>query len=865
MAITRSSWHLATGAIVLAYLLADALIILNHRFIPQARWLMVHTFTLGAITNALFIWTKHFAAAILRYRAEPRRRTEIALLALLNAGVLTTAVGMFVARLALTAIGVGLVCLAVGGHAAYLGGAINRALPARFTVIVRAYVASAMLLLPGLLCGYGLAYDPVERYRTALLGAHVTLNILGWVGLPIVATLLTLWPTMLRAKLPPPAEVVARRWLPALMALPAIAGIGAGLAALSPLTARIVTAAATLGFVGVAVRIFAPLARTTWSLAKGSFPAMSVAAGATWLLATIAIAAVQIARLGLGATLNDLGMFLVPLLGGGMAQVLIGSLSYLLPVMIGGGPRAMRVRIARIDTWASWRIVVINLSLALYLATTASLIMVATSLAAFVAAVLSVIMIIRSLLPVSERQRAAAPPPLIDKEAAAAPVRRYRNGALAGVASVAILTCAAIVADPVGAGLPLRAGTNAAPVATGHTTQVVVQMRDMRFVPDLVDVPLGDRLQIELRNDDDQTHDLAFDNGVKAARIAPGESRLLDVGIIDRNIAGWCTIAGHKQLGMVFNIRTTTKETASAAPAAPTLPSFDLAAPMDPARYYDPVLSDLPESATPVVRKFRLEISEQDMQAAPGLTQHLWTFNHTTPGPILHGHVGDTFEITLVNHATMGHSIDFHAGRIAPDEPMRTIAPGEQLTYTFVAKRAGIWMYHCSTSPMSLHIANGMYGAVVIDPPTLSPADETFVFVHGESYYGAPGEIADSDKIAAGTHDTTHFNGYPNQYSKRPINVSVGEKVRIWVINTGPNVPLSFHVVGGQFDAVFKEGAYLLRANNAEQAASQALSLLPAEGGFVELTFSEPGNYVAVNHIMSEAERGARAVFHVTP
>ena len=165
---------------------------------------------------------------------------------------------------------------------------------------------------------------------------------------------------------------------------------------------------------------------------------------------------------------------------------------------------------------------------------------------------------------------------------------------------------------------------------------------------------------------------------------------------------------------------------------------------------------------------------------------------------------------------------------------------------------------------MSLHIANGMYGAVVIEPTDLDAADETFVMVHGESYYGADGQVADAGAIADGRHDTTHFNGYPMQYATRPLRAKVGERVRIWVLDTGPNVPLSFHVVGGQFDTVFKEGAYLLRPANAEDGAAQALGLLPAEGGFVELTFTEPGTYRMVNHIMSEAERGAKGAIEVT-
>src|SRR5690606_36393357 len=108
------------------------------------------------------------------------------------------------------------------------------------------------------------------------------------------------------------------------------------------------------------------------------------------------------------------------------------------------------------------------------------------------------------------------------------------------------------------------------------------------------------------------------------------------------------------------------------------------------------------------------------------------------------GKVGDRYVITLVNDGSLGHSIDFHAGALAPDEPMRTIDPGEELTYAFTATRSGIWMYHCSTMPMSLHIANGMAGAVIIDPPDLPAVDREYLVVQSELYLGPEGEIADA-------------------------------------------------------------------------------------------------------------------------
>lgn len=867
MAIMRSRWHLATGTIVLAYLLSDFAIILNRDLIPDARWLMVHTFTLGAITNALFIWTEHFAAAILRFRPDPNRRGEIGLLAILNAGVVLTATAMVAAIGSLLIIGVTLLGIAVAGHGVRLGRSLQKALPARFTVVVHAYVAAAILLLPGLFFGYLLATGLSPRWHMAALGAHVSLNILGWVAVPIVATLLTLWPTILRAPLPSAAEVTARRFLPLLMLMPAIAALGAMLFGVNETVSRVVLTVGILGFVTCVVIIFIPLACTTWQLAKGSFPAMSVAAGASWLLTSIGATGFRVAVEGTEPVLTHLGDFLVPLLGGGIAQVLLGSLSYLLPVMVGGGPRPLRVRIARIDTWATWRIGIINLSLPIFILAHGGFLAVVTSMTALLGAVLNVVMIIRAILPVSDKAKENAPPPLTHESTEPKAQRRYRRGAIGAVATVALLVSGATIADTVGAGLP----SQSAPMGNGTSgiTRVHVTIQGMRYLPELIEVPVGNKLEITVVNDDDQSHDLVLETGERTSRLAPGEQTTLPTGVITGDVDGWCSVPGHRQMGMVFRIRAIGEISEGAdgghhhVQAQSASPSFDLTQPMDPARYTDAELLPLEPDAGPVTREVTMRVSESEMEAAPGLVQRLWTFNGTAPGPILHGRVGDTFVVTLINDGTMGHSIDFHAGNIAPDQPMRTIDPGEQLTYTFTAERAGIWMYHCSTAPMSLHIANGMYGAVVIEPPDLPAVDHSFVLVQGESYYGTDGEIVDAQKIAAGTPDATHFNGYPNQYVQYPLEVAVGERVRIWILDAGPNVPLSFHIVGGQFDTVFKEGAYTLCANNPESGGSQALGLLPAQGGFVELVFPEAGHYVAVNHMMSEAERGAKAIIEV--
>jgi nitrite reductase (NO-forming) len=235
------------------------------------------------------------------------------------------------------------------------------------------------------------------------------------------------------------------------------------------------------------------------------------------------------------------------------------------------------------------------------------------------------------------------------------------------------------------------------------------------------------------------------------------------------------------------------------------------------------------------------------------------------PGPTLHGKVGDTFVVHLVNNGDIGHSIDFHAGALAPDGPMRTIDAGESLDYTFTATKSGIWLYHCSTMPMSHHIANGMFGAVIIDPPDLAPVDREYLLISSELYLGPQDGTADMAKIQAKQPDAYVFNGYVNQYDADPLTAHVGDRVRIWVLDAGPNEPLAFHVVGNQFDTVFLEGHYQLRPGNAESGGSQTLALAPSQGGFVEMTMPAAGHYPFVSHIMTNAGRGEHGILEVLP
>ena len=212
----------------------------------------------------------------------------------------------------------------------------------------------------------------------------------------------------------------------------------------------------------------------------------------------------------------------------------------------------------------------------------------------------------------------------------------------------------------------------------------------------------------------------------------------------------------------------------------------------------------------------------------------------------------------------MSHSLDFHAGLVAPDNVMHSIEPGQTLEYTFVAKNAGIWLYHCSTAPMSMHIANGMFGAVIIDPTDLDTVDREYVMIASELYLGADGQSADASLLSALQPNAMAFNGVPFQYKAHPIQIRTNERVRVWVMDAGPNLATTFHVVGTQFDTVWREGAYVIRGGGSGGGWGQVLSLGAAEGGFVEFTPLEAGHYSFVNHALSLAEKGQTGVFEVT-
>jgi nitrite reductase (NO-forming) len=242
-----------------------------------------------------------------------------------------------------------------------------------------------------------------------------------------------------------------------------------------------------------------------------------------------------------------------------------------------------------------------------------------------------------------------------------------------------------------------------------------------------------------------------------------------------------------------------------------------------------------------------------------------WTFDGTIPGTTHRVVAGDTINFTLAVDpaARIGHSLDFHSAKTPPNVNYKTINPGETFSWSFTPKYPGAFMYHCGTPPALMHIGSGMYGAMIVDPKEgWSPAQE-IALVQSEVYLKDDGSgVMQPDytkMVGNGMMDYCLFNGYANQYVENPIAVEVKAPIRVFVVNAGPDVWSSFHVVGTIFDAVYVNG------NPANKLVGlQSVTIGPGDGAVVEFTLDEPGNYPFVNHAFGHASHGAVGILQAS-
>jgi nitrite reductase (NO-forming) len=440
---------------------------------------------------------------------------------------------------------------------------------------------------------------------------------------------------------------------------------------------------------------------------------------------------------------------------------------------------------------------------------------------------------------------------------------------------IAAAGCTPSAAAPAWTYTPLTAGAagaTAAPAASGETAaagdvvgKIAITAVDIAYEQPMVMVAKAGKYEVSLVNKGTVGHDVTFADGTKAVAGA-GETASVVVTVPAAGLTFQCSVPGHADAGMRGEIMvegatetaTQAPGTGSGASSGGTTPAKDPNAPP-----YELRDATAPAVMSGTEHDVDLPIIEKDMTVAAGYVVHVWTFGGTVPGPVIRVHLGDTVRVHLTNQGTMSHSIDFHASQTAMNDQMVEIKPGATFTYTFKADYAGVWMYHCGTAPALHHIANGMFGMVIVEPKGgLPKVDKEVAIVQSEWYLGNQGEPVDYTKASSGAPapDFVAFNGVANQYKDNPVKVPTKGRVRVFILDAGPNIDSSFHVVGTIFDTVIKEGIGLLPAN-AGGWGSQAVDLSPAQGAIIEFSPQEDGMYPFVTHAFNFVVRGGIGIF----
>ncbi len=328
-------------------------------------------------------------------------------------------------------------------------------------------------------------------------------------------------------------------------------------------------------------------------------------------------------------------------------------------------------------------------------------------------------------------------------------------------------------------------------------------------------------------------------------------------------------------LGLAHGLIASAATPATPAQSKPvmTKSSGDFGPPQGPVIHA--VLTSPPFVPPPTNRKFpakvivELEVVEKEMPISEGVSYTFWTFGGTVPGSFIRVRQGDTVEFHLKNHpdSKMPHNIDLH-GVTGPGGGAASsfTAPGHASQFTFKALNEGIYVYHCATAPVGMHVANGMYGLILVEPPEgLSKVDHEYYVMQGDFYttgkYREKGQQPfDMEKAIDERPTYVLFNGAEGSLTgDRAITAKTNETVRLFVGNGGPNLVSSFHVIGAIFDKVRYEGGSNVQKN-------VQTTLIPAGGAaVVEFHTKVPGSYVLVDHSIFRAfNKGALAILKVT-
>src|SRR6185437_8913716 len=369
----------------------------------------------------------------------------------------------------------------------------------------------------------------------------------------------------------------------------------------------------------------------------------------------------------------------------------------------------------------------------------------------------------------------------------------------------------------------------------------------------------GQAVQITLINGEGAAHDIVLpDQDARSTRVT-GKGASTTLAFVARRSGDFlyfCSVPGHRLAGMEGQFIVTPR------PPAPTVVEADIS--RDPTDLPPPIGKRAPQTV-----RVDLVSDEVEGRLAEGTTFGYWTFNVKVPGPFIRVKVGDTVDIHLKNAAdsAMIHSVDFHAATgPGGGGAALQVDPGKERSMTWKALTPGLYVYHCATPMVAEHVANGMYGLILVEPEGgLPPVDHEFYVMQGEIYtdqaFGQRGSQEFSvEKLLAEKPEYFVFNGAVGALTKlHPLKAKVGETVRIFFGVGGPNFTSSFHVIGEIFDKVYTLGGL----ESPPLQGIQTVSVAPGGAVIVEFKVDVPGNYTLVDHALSRAERGLAGILHV--
>lgn len=296
---------------------------------------------------------------------------------------------------------------------------------------------------------------------------------------------------------------------------------------------------------------------------------------------------------------------------------------------------------------------------------------------------------------------------------------------------------------------------------------------------------------------------------------------------------------------------------------------------------YAPEVPPPIERNYPVIVEVHIEASKQIMSLDGDNYYEFWTFNKHVPGPFIRARVGDTLEIHFTNNDTTGmrHTIDFHAAT-GPGGGAGALTAGSGETKIIRAKLMypGLFVYHCAVPPVPDHIANGMYGLVLVEPAGgLDKVDREFYLMQSEFYTSDPEDAKKLENPGVGAENAKLleyvredgvdenpryivFNGKVGSLIDEPLQAETDDRVRFYFGNIGPNLVSSFHVIGAIFDKVYREAGLIGPASRGIQS-----TMVPAGGAtIVEFDVKVPGNFILVDHAIFRIEKGAAGILSVT-